>query len=731
METESIVTVVVFGLAMAIIVLLGLVVLLRNPRIGLHQVFFGLSLSVTLWILTNLIFAVVNDASIQYAAAHLSYGAGGLLSLFFLLYCLELAGVKLQKSYRTLIYIVGVVTSLVAATPHIIAYDVNDGKVLTNTVTLVLYGGYHVAYIGAGIVAMVRARKKADRLERDKITIVFSGLVASVAIGFCTNILLPVFDEYSFVQVGPLATLIFVVSSTYAIVRHRLFDIRLAVVRTTAYVLALLTLAAVYYLMAYVVSITLFQGQATTTVSISPTNILLALVLAFLFQPIKHFFDKATNRIFYRDSYSSEVFFAKLNALLSSTIDLRGLLKRASDLIAMTLKAEQAFFFLYYASTDTATNRHMSAGVDRHTRMPIGDARMLDGYVMSSNENIFLTDMLPDELEVKRMLRSHKVALVMPLRHDGKITGYVMLGDHRSGSYTKRDLGVLLTISNSLIIAIQNALSLHEIRELNATLQQRIDVATKELRASNAQLKHLDQVKDEFMSMASHQLRTPLTSVKGYLSMVLDGDAGQVSPRQQKLLTEAFSSSERMVRLIADFLNVSRLQTGKFVVDKSDIDLKAVVEKEVENLRIMAAARKLKLTLSVPKSGVVVHGDAGKLREVIMNFIDNAIYYSKPDTTIKVEIVYRANAVEFTVHDTGIGVPKEEQGRLFGKFFRATNARKQRPDGTGVGLYLAKKIITAHRGTILFQSTEGKGSTFGFRLPLPLSHKDTDNTDNH
>ena len=101
-----------------------------------------------------------------------------------------------------------------------------------------------------------------------------------------------------------------------------------------------------------------------------------------------------------------------------------------------------------------------------------------------------------------------------------------------------------------------------------------------------------------------------------------------------------------------------------------------------------------------------------------MNFIDNAIYYSTEDSTITVKVTIEDGDVVFAVHDTGIGVPKSEQARLFTKFFRATNARRQRPDGTGIGLYLAKKVIDAHDGTMLFSSVEGKGSTFGFRLPI-------------
>jgi signal transduction histidine kinase len=313
--------------------------------------------------------------------------------------------------------------------------------------------------------------------------------------------------------------------------------------------------------------------------------------------------------------------------------------------------------------------------------------------------------------------------LVMPLRRGDQVIGYVMLGERKSGNYTKRDLNILSTISNELVIAIQNALSLHEVKELNATLQQRIDVATKELRSSNAQLKHVDEVRNEFMGMASHQLRTPLTSVKGYLSMVLEGDVGKVTPQQHKLLQEAYNSSERMVHLIADFLNVSRLQTGKFVIEKTPMDIKAIVKQEVKSLEIMANGHGMKLRANITDSPLPLYADEQKVRQVIMNLIDNAIYYSHPNSTIVINVERINDDMSLTVIDTGIGVPSDEQSKLFTKFFRAKNARKQRPDGTGVGLYLARRVVHGHNGSIIFSSTEGKGSTFGFKLPLQTEKK--------
>lgn len=250
-------------------------------------------------------------------------------------------------------------------------------------------------------------------------------------------------------------------------------------------------------------------------------------------------------------------------------------------------------------------------------------------------------------------------------------------------------------------------------------LQKQIDAATAELRKANIELQRLDDGKDEFVSMASHQLRTPLTSIKGYLSMVLEGDAGELNREQRKLLEEAFTSSERMVRLIGDFLNVSRLQNGKFTIDRSaQVNLADLVEQEIDNVDEIAKSRGIGIAYHKPAGFPVLYLDEDKMRQVVMNYLDNAVYYSPESKTITVRLYKNEGTVVLEVIDRGMGVPKGVQKRLFTKFFRAKNAQKQRPDGTGIGLYLAKMVITGHGGRIIFESTEGKGSMFGFRLPI-------------
>lgn len=239
-----------------------------------------------------------------------------------------------------------------------------------------------------------------------------------------------------------------------------------------------------------------------------------------------------------------------------------------------------------------------------------------------------------------------------------------------------------------------------------------------DLRRANNKLKVLDQTKDEFISMASHQLRTPLTTIKGYLSMVLEGDAGSVKKEEKDMLEKAFSSASGMVYLIADLLNVSRLQSGKFVIDNKPTDLAAMVETEVAQLQTAAKNHRVTLSFKKPDKFPLANLDETKIRQVVMNFIDNAVYYTPAGGHIEVALEATPKAINYTVVDNGLGVPKGEQAHLFSKFYRAANAKKERPDGTGLGLFMAKKVIVAEGGAIIFKSTEGKGSTFGFTFPL-------------
>ena len=721
--------------------LLAVIVLSGQKKVALRWPFACFAFAMGLWSICISLFLITTDPSWALVFALVYYASALLLVYGFLLFSLVFAEKGTLDKYKKRWAVVLAVPILLVLTdvirPNGLIEGVTVGSMGGNVVSLAAdtYFIYSIVFILYGLAALVLLvtkslqARKTKRMSRETKQLHLITVVMSICLpaGALFNLMLPLVGNYYFIMIGPLFALPIVVVIFYAIMKYSLFDIRLALVRSAAYLLSLVTLGVIYFILAVFVS-QLFFGEAFVA-EYSIINFGLAIIVAFTFQPLRSFFDMVTNRIFYQGVYNSDEFFARLTRKLTSTTDLRGLLERAAYEIGDTLKAEQAFFFVYCSD-----NRHISTGTRHHKRLPVHDIQMLDEYISRHGDGLLVAEAFTSDHAMSRLMRSHKIALLLPLIGAENTIGYMCLGERRSGEYSRRDIKVLATVTDELIIAIQNALSVQEVKELNATLQQRIDEATKELRHSNAQLQRLDEAKDEFVSMASHQLRTPLTSVKGYIDMVLEGDAGKISDMQKHLLGEAFTSSERMVHLINDFLNVSRLQTGKFMIDRRAIDLAKVVAQEVDSLRTTAKQRKLTLQYKEPSKFPTLYLDEGKVRQVVMNFIDNAMYYSKMETVIKIELSIDDSQVCLKVKDTGIGVPENEQANLFTKFYRASNARKQRPDGTGVGLYLAKRVIVAHGGKVVFESSLGKGSVFGFCLPLKQVESapahETDNLDN-
>lgn len=584
-----------------------------------------------------------------------------------------------------------------------------------------VYGEGYIAFIVWALllvvayarIAHVAVDKELPKLRR-QLTVVRWGTILAIALAILVNLVLPSVLQTSFyAQFTPVIGVVYVVTLAFAIVRFGLLDIKMVIIRSVTYVLSIAILALVYYAASYFVTALIFRRDVGGAFSFDPLNTLLALILAFIFQPIRAFFDRFTNSIFYRHDYNRDMFLREFSRIVSLDVNLSSLSRKASQHIAQTLSIENIFFYIIdqgVMGRHGATRKAISAQ-DVST---VG--KWFDMQKDADNAALLLYDYVEKDLQLT--LRKYEARIVMPLRVGDRVSGYLFIGARKSKGYSPRDIQTLSMINGELSIAIQNALSVEEVRDLNRTLERRIVEATKELRASNRQLKRLDEAKTEFISMASHQLRTPLTSVKGYLDMVLQGDLGEITGMQRKALSEAFLSTERMVSLINDFLNVSRLQTGKFVIDRSEGDLKEIVRGQVAMLRVIAKQHGQVIEDEIDEDVPRMLIDVNKVRQVVLNFLDNAVYYSKPNTTIRVSLKKEGNDVVLVVKDHGIGVPAEDQERLFGRFFRAENARRHRPDGTGVGLFLAKKVVTLHGGSVIFASKEGEGSTFGFRLPI-------------
>ncbi len=252
-------------------------------------------------------------------------------------------------------------------------------------------------------------------------------------------------------------------------------------------------------------------------------------------------------------------------------------------------------------------------------------------------------------------------------------------------------------------------------REIEA--RKKIEGLVVDLEKANEHLKELDRQKDELLSIVSHQLATPITSVKWYLEMLQDGDVGELKEEQKKHVHSMQAIAADLTDLVGMILDVSRIQLGRMRIDKQPLDLAEFFKEILETVEPKAIEKHINFVKNLPASYPAANLDKRYTRMTVENLLTNAIKYTpeKGDVTIDVQI--KDNKLYCSVKDTGCGIPKAEQDKIFGKLFRASNVRNT-VDGNGFGLYVAKGAVEAQGGSIRFESAEGKGTTFSVELPL-------------
>lgn len=352
------------------------------------------------------------------------------------------------------------------------------------------------------------------------------------------------------------------------------------------------------------------------------------------------------------------------------------------------------------------------------------------------------------ELKLLRNL-DFQSAIIAPLKIDGKTIGAISFISTSHRHYDENDVEVAQALANRAALAVYNAnlfqAAKSEIKErkklqseleaLNSALEGRVKQRTVQLEKTNQNMQaeiiqrqkienervqhyiDLNKTKDEFISLASHQLRTPATGVKQYLGMVLEGMAGDMTHSQQALLQKAYESNERQLTIISDLLKVAQLDAGKVQLHRSEVNLAELLMDVIKEQEDTYLKREQTLQFVVPPFTPIVFADPGKMRMVFENIIDNASKYSEAGKSIKVMLTEQDDTIVVAIQDEGVGVATEDLPKLFEKFNRVHNHLSNHVGGTGLGLYWAKKIVDLHGGVIEVTSVLAKSSTFSIYLP--------------
>jgi|GEM_PF-3982925 len=318
------------------------------------------------------------------------------------------------------------------------------------------------------------------------------------------------------------------------------------------------------------------------------------------------------------------------------------------------------------------------------------------------------------------------VKLIQPLKKIEKAMHYYRTGDYSEEIKvdTKNELANIAGLLNNMARNVENNTS-ERVSQLKKVLdRQNTDTRLLiekdvELREKSQKLKELDSAKSMFVSVAAHQMRTPLAAVKWAIKLVMDGDVGPVNVEQIEYLNKGYESTTRMINLINDLLNVDKIESDKFTYEFKPESLTEMLQGIVDDLTPISSEKGVHLVFEHEKGKQPnISADKVKLTNALQNLIDNAIKYTIGGGDVTVKLVLEKEIYKLSISDTGIGIPISEQSKVFGKFFRAKNAVRQQTDGSGLGLFIVKKIIEKHGGTAVFESKEKKGTTFFIEIPI-------------
>lgn len=247
--------------------------------------------------------------------------------------------------------------------------------------------------------------------------------------------------------------------------------------------------------------------------------------------------------------------------------------------------------------------------------------------------------------------------------------------------------------------------------------EDKLNATNIKLSSSFMELQKLNETKDEFVSLASHQLRTPATGVKQYIALVLEGYMGPITERQRDCLQKAYESNDRQIEIVNDLLQVAQLDAGKVELKKSLTDIVDLIEDVIDEQVDLFKNRQQKVTLRMQKKEIHLNLDPVRFRMVVENLIDNASKYTQPKGEVTVSVTEKGKYCIISIKDTGVGISKDDMKKLFEKFIRLSNPLTKDISGSGLGLYWAHKIVRLHKGRITIESQLGKGTTFNILMP--------------
>ena len=408
--------------------------------------------------------------------------------------------------------------------------------------------------------------------------------------------------------------------------------------------------------------------------------------------------------------------------LFNSTLDREALLQQVLESLTTELHYDRAMISFFDQVRQVSRDARVigvSSDIEafiRSREIPVTDPLSPEGTVLLQGQPLLIGNVQtvveqlhPVNQQLAKLTKT-KALIAVPLKTKDRILGTLIVDRMQEHSLTQDDLELMTTIATQVAISLDNASAYQQIEELNVGLEEKV-------RERTAELEQADRIRSRFLSHVSHELKTPLTSIKGYLQNLVDGLTGPVNEKQQRYLSRMLDNSDRLIRMIDDLLDQTRIQTGRLDLLPAAVDLGQCVADAIEQLRPLAQVKRHRLDVCYPPIPLMVWGDRDRLIQIVLNLVQNAIKFTPEEGIIALTVALDDQALAgVSVRDSGPGIPPEFIDKIFDPFFKIKETRSG-SKGLGLGLSIVRTLVELHGGTIVARNSPEHGAELHFTIP--------------
>ena len=724
------------GLFIALVSLfLGVLVLWRNPRSAVNRTFSLFCLTIVVWAAAYVFWPLAQTADGTLMAFQVLHLGACFIPVAYYHFVTRWLGIYERK--RAIVFLGYLTAAAIAATiptaffikrmvPQLgMRFWADPGP---------LYFSYLALFFGFFLFSsylLYRGYRQESGIKKQQIKYVLIGIVLGFA-GGSTNYLL--WFDIRIPPYGNILASAFVIFTAYSILRYRLLDMRLIGRQLTIYGIDSLV---VYLLYCGVLVLSPFFGGSAPNSYAFLAGIVAAPVFIIFLLWFHHQVMALVDRYFFYSLYDYKKTISAVTAELSNYNDLDKIINLIVNTIKQTMGLNRAGVLLAdRQGKETHYKIAKVIGFDITNGISLVKDNFLTKHLKLTSKPLVREELpyisqdtrSPKEaqafLNLAKEMEHIEASLCLPLLRGNQLMGIIVLGAKETGDpYTDDDLNLLGTLANQAAIALDNARMYQETKNFNKVLQQKVDEQTKDIKAKAEHLQKLLKMREEFLDIASHQLKTPISVIRGTLSMFREGSMDHLSKAEQhKFMDNIYHKTEKLNVIISDILRASEIDSEEFKIDPAkaqEVQVADTINAVYDDLKELADEKGIKLIKNLPQAALPkILTSADFFEQAIYNLVDNAIKYTAKGS-VTVDLSGNDKELAIVVRDTGIGVPESDKKKIFDKFARAKNAVDMYADGSGLGLYIVKRVIEAHPGgSISMESKENEGTAFTIKLPL-------------